>query len=155
MWAKRGTRLYTLATTDNVNPAVPPIRYGRPNSSWSSGTSILLRGCDVRGSFYSPAGYFDVYPKRDQTTLNIGSYDAGNGAASTGCTLGATADYIVAFAMGDDGKWYCIGQPYAFLTQWSVDGSTKLLRAKIRWVVGLCRSSESGWLTLHEGVSCS
>ena len=98
-WAKRSTRLYVLAGT-GVDVAVPPIHYGRPTSTFTSGSVLQLKACDVSGTDIVPAAYYDVYLNRDQSSTDLDTVDINEDASNetTGCSFDDTTMFMFAIA---------------------------------------------------------
>lgn len=123
------------------------IFFGKPTSAFSSGTTVTLDPCDIGGTDNGAANV-TVYLKEDQSSLNIGSYDAGAGAATTGCTLPTTA--IVAYMLDAAGDAYVLGEPVAYYSKTRYYATTHYFQAAVRWMIGLALSTESDWLNIKE-----
>lgn len=123
----------------------PMVRFGKPTSSFSSGSSITLDPCDPNGI---DTGEINVTANLS-ASLNIGSYDAGGGSTSTSSTLSTSA--IVAFVWNpSDGSHNILGEPSVAIVKQQYNTSNHKLEAKVQWCIGGALSSVSDWLPVRE-----
>jgi hypothetical protein len=118
------------------------VLFGRPTTAFSSGATITLDPCDIRGADNGQANR-TVYVKADQSSYSM-----------TNSTSIATSA-IIPHVLADDGCYYMLGQPVEVVTAMQVDDTNRKIQKKTRNVWLPTAGSESGWVDWYaNGQEC-
>jgi len=134
-----------LPPTRQVHPRpnlTREIRFGKPTSAYSSGSTMTLDHCDVSGTDLSGRDNVTVYVQASQASYSM-----------TNSTTVSTST-IVPYVRGTDGSWYVLGSPHVVITAFRYDTSTHKLQYKMRHIWGSWQGSESDWQDAETAVEC-
>jgi len=118
------------------------VHYGTPTVAFSTGATVILAPTDVAGTTLA-GDNVTAYVQADQTAYTM----------TNSTTIPITA--VLPYYVDAGGTAYLLGQPIEVVTTYQVDGSNAELEKKTRnvWVLG--GGSESDWVVVHTGDTCS
>lgn len=118
----------------------PPLYFGKVDSEFTTGSTITLDPCDVKGTDNGESNV-TVYVKTDQT-----SYTVANSSS-------IAADTVLPYTIDASGDYYLLGPLITVMTNMQWDTSNYEWQKKTRDVI-LWGSNESSWTQIIDGTEC-